>query len=825
MTDDSLGAPKAFQFNASLKSAWKLGGATLASKLIKDTVAVTASLAHKMDSEAVHKLDHMSTSNHEVDFKQPEPIAAPHVELEVAPMQTAAVHAVFSGKSASNMGKIAKSTDSSMSISACNGLGMACTQVFEPPRIIKGNSHKIKIEELPAEDIHIYDKEVIEEKHLSDKVLCTFEKVVDETFVRDHEIRELVQVVEDVVEVPKVVLQERIIEKEKICEKKVQKMVEIPQYETKVVQQPVVKVIEEVVEIPRVKLVEEVVHREIEGQHQETIFKTVEVPEIHERVVENPVEILVGRLVPKIVTRYVDKPIVVFNDIEKIVPRKRERIIEVPVYKYKEVVVEIPVVTEVVVNKYVDKVEYVEHVYEKTVPKYVTQTVEVPVTKTVTREIRREVPKIKTVIREVEVPVVQENFITREYDVVEEEIIEVPKRVEVVRNNIVETDKEEEVEVPVYVAKTKNIYHHNGVQMKLKQRTVKKHTKHVLDKTTRQKQVEIHKKVIHKPKFVDVERVEYVDVVQEVCVDKFTEEIIRVPSKQITYQEIIEPVEVIRKKYKTVEVTKVHKIPKYVNVASKSKGYKETVVHVPKIQYKDKIVNREVIRYIDVPHVVENIVEVPKITRKDRIIETYIDEWVDIKREVPVVQTIHRYVEKPVTKMIERIIEIPKVVHTKKVKEVEDVIIKEKFVEVVNIQEQVNYIDVEVEEIKEEIVQIPKITWVDRYEDIPRVRKVQKLVEVPEIAFVDRDIEIPKLVKVEKIVEIPREVHFEICENKEPLFVDMGTEHEEEVFHDSIEVRGDDLEPKVTQTEHEWDQSSIPPRYREIPLPDVSHRK
>ena len=64
---------------------------------------------------------------------------------------------------------------------------------------------------------------------------------------------------------------------------------------------------------------------------------------------------------------------------------------------------------------------------------------------------------------------------------------------------------------------------------------------------------------------------------------------------------------------------KVVTIPKYVDVPTIS--YREEIIKVPKIEYKDIPVPREVIKYIDVTQTIEHTIEVPEITYEDRTVE------------------------------------------------------------------------------------------------------------------------------------------------------------------------------------------------------------
>jgi hypothetical protein len=830
MTDDSQAASKALAFNALIKKHYVSGGAEAVFKIIvaevKANESQTQSLHLQEENRKTMEYRHQSASSHGMDVSSLEHREyGLNTELQVGQQLGIGMDHVDPHKPAGHSHILHRDdmrlfdhtvvSETTATQSYAN-LGTTSRTTLPTSHIPALNKHSIRIEEAEAEEIHLYDNQTTEEVELPDKIEETYEEEVEEFFTQEHEVREMVQYVEDVIEVPRIKHEERVTEKEVPNVRKIQRMVEVPTYETRITQKPVIRTVEEVVEIPKVKIVEDRIERSI--PQIETVFKTVEVPEVHERVIMKPVEVIVERIVPKTITKFVDKPVVIYRDVEKVVPRERRREIMEPVYTYVENIVEIPVVTEEVTHKYVEKVEIVEEITHKYVEKIQEEIVEMPIVKTVTKDVRREIPIDKKIVKNIDVPVIQENVIEREYEVVEEEVIEVPKVIQVHRNKNVEI--EQEIEIPVYVSKVKNIYHHQGTSKKQKQKTVQKKTKHVLEKHVEQKQIDIKKKVIHRPKYVEVDQVQWVDVVREILVDKVEEEIIEVP--QVIYKDIEEPVECIRKKYRYVEVERVEKVPKYVDVPVPE--IKETLIHVPKIQYTDVFVDQEVIRHVEVPHIVENIVERPVVTYKERVVERYVDTWVDVKVPTNIVVRVNKYVEKPVTRRKEKIVEIPKVVVVKKTVEVPQIRVVKKYVEVVKTEEKINYIDVEVENIVEEVVEVPVVKYIDIYKDVPKVRRTTKHVEVPQIEYIDREIEVPKIKKVEKMVEIPREVHFDVSEHSIEM-IDMGVTCEEETTRDKITVRGDDLEPVVVAEEHVWDTTTVPVRYKDIALPDFGDLK
>merc|ERR1711935_886373 len=182
--------------------------------------------------------------------------------------------------------------------------------------------------------------------------------------------------------------------------------------------------------------------------------------------------------------------------------------------------------------------------------------------------------------------------------------------------------------------------------------------------------------------FIEVDVIEWVDVVTEKPVEVVREEVVEVP--KVTYEDIEEEVASIRTKKRYVDVERVERIVKYVEVP------KQEIVRVPKVMYLDNT------------QVIENIVEVPQITYIDRVVEKHVD--------VPVVKEIVEYVEVPVIQKVEKIIEVPKI----------------------------EYVEIHVDVVEEEVVQIPNIRTVERPEivyvdttmTVPKIKKVGKIVEI-----------------------------------------------------------------------------------------------
>merc|ERR1712086_182052 len=189
----------------------------------------------------------------------------------------------------------------------------------------------------------------------------------------------------------------------------------------------------------------------------------------------------------------------------------------------------------------------------------------------------------------------------------------------------------------------KHVYHHASHETQYKQKELQHHKKRIVQSVFEQKQVTIKPKVVHVPKFIEVDVIEWVDVVTEKPVEVVREEVVEVP--KVTYEDIEEEVASIRTKKRYVDVERVERIVKYVEVP------KQEIVRVPKVMYLDNT------------QVIENIVEVPQITYIDRVVEKHV--------EVPVVKEIVEYVEVPVIQKVEKIIEVPKIEKVGKIVEIE----------------------------------------------------------------------------------------------------------------------------------------------------------
>ena len=265
--------------------------------------------------------------------------------------------------------------------------------------------------------------------------------------------------------------QARIVEVDRIVEKAVERVVEVPQVI------PVERYVEKIVEVPKFIEVEKIVHVPVEVVKvvDNIVEKLVEVPTISEKVVEVPTvkeKIVQTKVeVPKIVeVEKIVNNVVVNTEVVTVevpvhhtIPEYKEivQIVEkaVPVERIVEKIVEVPVVIEKIVEKVVEvaKVVEVEVVREKIIAQKVVEVV--GETQVAVREIIKEVPvyieklvPVETVstnfvevtkVIEKPVPVRSVETVIKEVEVIREKLVPVVqvKEVEKIKNVIVEKIK------------------------------------------------------------------------------------------------------------------------------------------------------------------------------------------------------------------------------------------------------------------------------------------------------------------------------------------------------------------------------------------------
>jgi hypothetical protein len=327
------------------------------------------------------------------------------------------------------------------------------------------------------------------------EVRRTILQPVENEVVQQDRIVKVPQYVDRVVEDRVEVFYDREIEipVDLEVEQMIDKIVEVPQYYDKVVERRVEVPRTRYVDVP-VDVVVEVPYEVVrEVSRQREVYKDVEkvVRVSRPRYVDKEVK------VDKYVDVYVDKKVTVSVPRERTVEYDVERVVEVP--QYVDKYVDVP--ENVYVDKVVEKDVEIEYEVERRVPRYVEEIVEryvdipsvkevqVPVDRVVERTVTRdryvdvevevekivEVPRERFVDKIIEVEKIIERpiYIERRIEKPVERIVE--KRVEVPYEKFIEVPVEKYVDkfIDIEVLKEKPVYVEKEVKTGKKKRTVR----------------------------------------------------------------------------------------------------------------------------------------------------------------------------------------------------------------------------------------------------------------------------------------------------------------------------------------------------------------
>jgi len=294
--------------------------------------------------------------------------------------------------------------------------------------------------------------------------------------------------------------------------------------------------------------------------------------------------------------------------VKLLLPQERApQVVDRLVYQERPVTNEILVETQVGVPK--EEIKYFDNILEKEVVKEQPVYIEKEVIKYEDRIVYQDVERIK------EIPVEVEKVVYSEKIIPQEVVIEVPK--------------------PVYVDRI--VYKDREVMKEVVQ--------------------EVHVEV-------EVEKINYVNQL----VEKEVKKIIEVPVEEVRYEDRVTKKIVEKVVYKDREIptSAVKEVPKYIEVEKVRYVDKpvEKVVKVDRNVYKDNIIEVEKTVYVDVPVEMENTVtevqekftEVPVevVVFKDRVVEVPVEKVV-FKDNV---QTVTQ--EKVVEKVVDKIVEVPR---------------------------------------------------------------------------------------------------------------------------------------------------------------------
>lgn len=421
-------------------------------------------------------------------------------------------------------------------------------------------------------------------------------------------------------------------------------------------------------------------------------------------------------------------------------PRITHNVKQVPV----EVVIERPVIKEIIVEKPYDVFieKPVENIIEKEV--IVEKIVEIPIKRIIHRE-RSEI--VNTEKEEV----VMQNVVTERY--VENPIEKVTeKQVIIEKPQTIERIEEVKKEVHRTIARP----HREEIQIK----EVKEMYDLPIETVVRQVSVQVDK-------YVDVEEVQYVDKIVEKEVEKliYVDKYIDIPKEQVVLVEDVVEEEVREVRQKTVDVYKdvFHDVVKKVSRPKpiKKSTFKdveviqEKFVEVEVPQYRDTVVEKEVIKNVPREVVVEKEkqvdlveeIEVPQTVTKEIINE--------VEVETPIYRKVVKYVEVPVDKYVDKVVERPIDIYVEKevktIKKIDKVVPKVREV----------YVEKPIEKKVEKVIEVEVIKDVPVYVDKIVEKKVEKIiekrVEVSVPRFVEKPVErvVEKIVETEVIVENP----------------------------------------------------------------------
>ena len=388
------------------------------------------------------------------------------------------------------------------------------------------------------------------------------------------------------VEVPKVIEVEKIVEKIVVVPRVIEKIVEVPQIVEKLVERIIE--IEKIREVERLVQVPVVTEKVVEVEVPKNVY--IEVEKIVERVVEKivPVEKIVERVIN--VTSEIERIVQINNEVarvvevERIVPKivETEKVIEVE--KPTTLTVEIPVEVE----RIVEKVVPVDRILEKVVqvPQLIEKVVQVHTNDTQIQQVDRLVEKvvIRPEIREIPTQqvIIQERF--TEVPTIREKIVPVKETVkEIVQiQQILEKLVERIVEVPRVVEVTRNV-----------------------------------DKIIEVSKVVEVE----VLIPHIVQVNKIVEQLIEKVVQIPVIQEVIKEVEIIKEKIvqvhtaetqiKEIEVVrdKIVQVPQVVEIAQTRNFVETNLQVVERFEEREVPIYSTIEKFLEVPHVLEKIVE------------------------------------------------------------------------------------------------------------------------------------------------------------------------------------------------------------------------
>lgn len=426
------------------------------------------------------------------------------------------------------------------------------------------------------------------------------------------------------------------------------------------------------------------------------VFVEEEEAVIIEKIVEKPIEVIIQRKVP--IEKIIEVPydVIVERPVEKIfhreiiteriMERPREKIIEIPVEVVYEIpvekiierhieyetVVEVPVerIVERRVEEYIENIRYNDRIQEvdiRDLGRYPGMEILAKEVRTITQEkiIDKPIYLDNIVERIVQVPVdrIIEKVIDKIVEVPIERIIERPVYVDNLIQRVVEIPVQRLVEKPVERIIERPVYFDNIIE------------KPVAIERIVERRVEIPvERFVEVPTYVDNIIQKTVEIVREV--ERPYEQVIEIPVEQMV-ENAVGVMEFTEKPYervyeRPVKMGGTQTVPVEFIIEKDVYVPRENTLEIQVPQIIGKIVERDVVKTINIERIterpvpIEKIIEIPvrRIIEVPKFIETVIE------REIPIEQTIERIIERIVERRVEvpveKIIEVPVNINTER---------------------------------------------------------------------------------------------------------------------------------------------------------------
>mmetsp|Transcript_59344 Transcript_59344/g.105505 ORF Transcript_59344/g.105505 Transcript_59344/m.105505 type:complete len:992 (-) Transcript_59344:41-3016(-) len=506
--------------------------------------------------------------------------------------------------------------------------------------------------------------------------------------------------------------------------------------------------------------------------------RTMEVPNvtIKEKYVHVNItrQKIVHKVIKKKVQRQVEVPVLEVKKVKVEIPQYRETIREVPMVEIRQRTVtvekeelelqniteEVPITTEILR----ESIEYVK--------KNVTQQMEVADEKFETIDVPSGPLNIESLEETNIVHATESSNLTEEELEIQEEVEEIPKIVEVM------VEREEIIQVPKYVTR--------NVTKRVELWTIREQIIEVPVAKTVDILMEVPK-VVTKNRTVVLDHEEAAPVKNLSTVRLVTEEaapehisrevkafhLIPQPYGVREHQEAVElgsndsswngsnsslSEEIIVQEYVEQEFQQEIQVPETTTLTRELRvpvyQVEENIVEVPRTVYEDEII--EVPKILEVVKLVEVEGNESEIFEREVLVPEYIEHEVETYVEVPNVVYAHRDIQVLNEDVEEEVVEHEKVFFQDEIVKVPKVVTVDKWVSSTASNataafDTVKYVNVDV--VKEVEVLVPH--YIEEEVEVPFYEIEEEIVEVKKPVVVEEIVEVPKIIDVERIVEVP----------------------------------------------------------------------